>query len=225
MSSNSATIKASFLISCIFLGGTSFITFIEALKTADPVLRHIMNLETAVSIVAGYVYSIFVDEIGKHGFRPKEINLIRYADWAITTPLLLLALSLFLAYTNGKLVWNEWNFFVVLVLNLVMIGTGYIGELNRGNDPQKTIRYGIYAFIAYALLFLYLFFTLLRDKAARSWIKIIFFFSVAVLWKFYGIVYYWKDDIARNIAYNVLDCLSKGCIGLTLWIMTGQVLG
>ena len=222
---SSASIKASFLISCIFLGGTSFITFIEALKTTDPVLRHIMNLETAVSMVAGYVYSIFVDEINKHGFRPREFNLIRYADWAITTPLLLLALSLFLAYTNGALVWNEWNFFVVLVLNLVMIGTGYMGELNRDKDAQKTLWYGIYAFIAYALLFVYIFFTLLRHKAARSWIKVILFFSVAVLWKFYGIVYYLKDDIARNIAYNILDCLAKGCIGLMLWMVTGRVLG
>ena len=58
-------IKFSFTVSYILLLTTATITFIEALRTQTPYIRHILNLETAISVVAGYFYSIFVDKIAK----------------------------------------------------------------------------------------------------------------------------------------------------------------
>ena len=59
-------IKASFTLTYILLITTGTITIIEALRTKNPVVRHIFNLETVISIIAGYFYSIFVSIIEKH---------------------------------------------------------------------------------------------------------------------------------------------------------------
>ena len=50
----------SFMIVYSILMTTATITLIEALRTNDESVRHVMNLETCISIVAGYYYSIFV---------------------------------------------------------------------------------------------------------------------------------------------------------------------
>ena len=56
-------IKMSFTITYILLLTTALITFIEAMRTNIPVIRHIFNLETSISLVASYFYSIFVAKI------------------------------------------------------------------------------------------------------------------------------------------------------------------
>jgi hypothetical protein len=53
-------VKFSFAISYVLLLTTGTITFIEALRTQIPQVRHVMNLETCISLVAGYFYSVFV---------------------------------------------------------------------------------------------------------------------------------------------------------------------
>ena len=58
-------VKNSFYFTYIFLITTGTICFIEALRNPDPRVRHIMNLETCISVVAGYFYALFVDKINK----------------------------------------------------------------------------------------------------------------------------------------------------------------
>ena len=55
--------KVSFYGTYAFLVTTGTITFIEALRTNVAAVRHIMNLETCISIVAAYFYSKFVKEL------------------------------------------------------------------------------------------------------------------------------------------------------------------
>jgi hypothetical protein len=45
---------SSFYITYVFLLTTTAITLIEALRSPIPQIRHIMNLETCISIVASY---------------------------------------------------------------------------------------------------------------------------------------------------------------------------
>jgi bacteriorhodopsin len=59
----SSGIKFSFTITYILLLTTATITFIEAIRTKNPVVRHVLNLETCISIVAGYFYSAFIAKI------------------------------------------------------------------------------------------------------------------------------------------------------------------
>jgi bacteriorhodopsin len=95
-------IKASFTLTYILLLTTGTITLIEALRTKNPIVRHIFNLETVISIIAGYFYSVFVSMIEKHEEKNiplnwNEINKLRYIDWSITTPIMLLVLCIALS--------------------------------------------------------------------------------------------------------------------------------
>ena len=50
-------VKYSFMVTFVLLLTTGTITFIEAIRTQNPMIRHIFNLETCISIIAGYFYS------------------------------------------------------------------------------------------------------------------------------------------------------------------------
>ncbi len=68
-------IKMSFTITYILLLTTALITFIEAIRTNIPIIRHIFNLETCISLVASYFYSIFVakiDEVEKNNKKHRK---------------------------------------------------------------------------------------------------------------------------------------------------------
>ena len=99
-------VKFSFMITYTLLLTTATITFIEAMRTNNPNVRHILNLETCISLVAGYFYSLFIEKIAKSEQQMtnmdwSELSQIRYMDWAITTPFMLIALCLVLS-TNIK---------------------------------------------------------------------------------------------------------------------------
>ena len=103
-------VKMTFYITYVFLLTTATITFIEAMRTKDAKIRNILNLETCISVVAAYFYGKFVNDIEKEGVNYKKINLTRYTDWYITTPIMLLVLVLALLYnTGGRL--NFFTFF------------------------------------------------------------------------------------------------------------------
>ena len=91
-------VKGSFAITYILLITTGTITFIEALRDrAITYTSHVMNLETAISIIAGYFYTLFMAEITrseetKTSLNWDKINTYRYVDWSITTPIMLLVL-------------------------------------------------------------------------------------------------------------------------------------
>jgi len=86
-------VKISFYITYIFLLTTGTITFIEAITTKSSTVRNVMNLETAISVIAGYFYSTFVEEIKDSQKNNKiidwtKLTTTRYIDWSMTTPLM-----------------------------------------------------------------------------------------------------------------------------------------
>ena len=56
-------ITTSFYFTYVLLFTTGTITLIEAISTTNPAIRHIMNLETCISIIAGYFYSQFINKL------------------------------------------------------------------------------------------------------------------------------------------------------------------
>ena len=81
-------VKSSFYVTYAFLVTTGTITFIEALRTNIPAMRHILNLETCISIVAAYFYGKFMTQIEKKTSAGEplthddyvELNATRYVD-------------------------------------------------------------------------------------------------------------------------------------------------
>ena len=195
----------TFHLTYVVLLTTGTITFIEALRTADPMVRHILNLETCISIIAAYFYSVFLEKI-KGPYTWPEITKIRYLDWSITTPIMLLALCLAMTYNVGKHL-NLSLILTVVCLNYLMLGVGYLGETQR----LPRIEASIIGFIPFFIMF-WLIYGLIDKSVANK----ILFWLYFVVWSMYGLVYL-LDDETKQILTNVLDLIAKCFIGLGLW--------
>lgn len=202
----------SFITTYIVLFGYTAITLIEALRTPCINTRHIMNIETAVSLVAGIVYGTFLDKMKQPNFKLSEIIPMRYMDWMITTPLILLAVVLFY---NTKLNSVDYKcYIIIIILNWLMLLFGYLGE-SKIISSMKGLLLGFF-FYAAMLLYMYMY---IIPKGCSLAVFIIF----AVIWTGYGIAYMLKEE-EKNIAYNILDIMSKAVFGVVLWMYFGKVL-
>jgi bacteriorhodopsin len=204
----------SFTLTYVLLLTTGTVTLIEALRTKIPLVRHIFNLETVISIIAGYFYSKFVDRI-KESFKERkpidwqEIIKTRYLDWAITTPLMLMVLINVIAHHNRRSP-SIRVYFVIILLNYTMLYLGYRGEFIKQN-----ILYYIGSFLAFFIMFGLIFFLYVKPKYNTFNYALFFFFFI--VWSLYGIVY--KMDLkTKNITYNYLDLVSKCFVGIGLWL-------
>ncbi len=207
-------VKSTFYSTYVLLMTTGTITFIEALRTQIPEVRHIMNIETVISIIAAYFYSIFTQEIKDSEDKNMpldfaKINLIRYSDWMITTPFMILALCIVLGYNSGiKL--QFLTFIILLVLDFGMIGLGYLGEIGTIDRNMAFIT----SFICFFLLFGLIGFTFLRGKYSLP--NIVAYLAFFAIWSIYGLVYN-LDEKTKNIVFNYLDSIAKCLIGISFW--------
>jgi bacteriorhodopsin len=208
-------VKMSFTLTYVLLLTTSLVTFIEAIRTQNPLIRHIFNLETAVSLVGGYFYSVFVgmiDDFKKRNvpFDWDAITKIRYLDWSITTPMMLLSLCLVLAKESKKII-HLTTILLIVFLNYVMLYVGYLGEIKVLNRTLACIG----GFIPFVIMFYIIFknYTVIDKGFSKYYLFVIY----VVTWSFYGLVYLLGDEY-KNIAMNLLDCFSKCVVGLLLWV-------
>ena len=214
-------VKASFMITYILLLTTATITFIEAMRTKDVSVRHILNLETCISIVAGYFYSVFLSQIEEFGKEDKpidwsDITKTRYLDWSITTPMMLLVLCIVLgSHINKKIPVLTMG--LVLVLNYAMLYIGYLGETKVLSRPVATGS----GFAAFAAMFyvIYQKFIAPQPVLENNWM---FYFFLTV-WALYGLIYLLPESY-KNISSNILDCISKCFVGLGLWVYYSKVM-
>jgi len=204
----------SFTLTYVLLITTGTVTLIEALRTKIQLVRHIFNLETVISIIAGYFYSKFVDRIKDSfaGGKPidwQEIIRTRYLDWAITTPLMLMVLINVIAHHNRKSP-SIRIYFLIVLLNYTMLYLGYRGEFIKNNNL-----YFIGSFLVFFLMFGIIFF--LYVKPIYNTFNYALFFFYFIVWSLYGVVY--KMDLKnKNITYNYLDLISKCFVGIGLWV-------
>ncbi len=203
-------VKITFYFTYVLLITTGTITFVEALATPDPLVRHIMNLETCISIIAGYFYSQFVSKVSTDNIDYKEINETRYNDWFITTPLMILALMLALSYNTSQKSVHIGTYLTAILLNFGMLYTGYLGEVNK-ISREKACLIGFAFFIG---LFALIYFSLVQPYGSK--INFFLFMVYIIIWGAYGVVYL-LDEEKKNIFYNILDVTAKCFVGLGLW--------
>jgi len=207
-------VKFSFTITYIMLLTTATITVIEALRTKTPSVRHVLNLETCISIVAGYFYSIFVAQIDKYSFEKKEIDWseiskTRYIDWTITTPMMLLALCIVLGNESGQPVRLP-VISLIVALNYGMLYLGYLGEISTITRWTAMISGFVFFIAMFAVIFMQ--FVMPKYSTANTVLFGLYF----GVWSLYGVVYMLGESY-KNIAMNVLDLIAKCIIGLGLW--------
>lgn len=146
-----------------------------------------------------------------------NITSKRYADWVITTPTMLFTLIMYLIYvkeenkeeldiyklTND----NKENIGLILVLNLLMLIFGYLGETQILNK-LLTLTLGFIPFIWY-------FWLIYENYAKQSSFGKKLFYYFLIVWSFYGVVAYFPYYL-RNSFYNILDLFAKNFFGLYL---------
>jgi bacteriorhodopsin len=215
------TVKFSFTFTYILLITTATITFIESLRTPEPHVCHIMNLETAISVIAGYFYSIFVDKIKTAetsgvGLDFAEITVMRYSDWVITTPLMLIALCLVLS-NNSKTRIHFATITSIIALNYFMLYSGFMGE--TGTWDRNTANF--VGYIAFFAMFFVIFTAFVLPKYVVD--NYLLFFFYLVIWSIYGIGYFFEPEM-RNIVYCTLDAIAKCLLGLFLWVYYTKII-
>jgi bacteriorhodopsin len=213
--------KASFVITYILLMTTATITFIEAIRTQVPYVRHILNLETAISVIAGYFYGIFIAKIDKASedgkeFDWSEITKTRYIDWSITTPLMLLALCLVLS-NEVKVSITLPAILIIVGLNYLMLYLGYLGE----TGVMQRIYSDAFGFGVFFSMFYLIYRWYVAPRFNRNGFAL--FCVYLLIWSLYGVVYMF-DEIWKNTITNVLDLTAKCLVGLGLWVYYTKII-
>ena len=208
------------MVSYILLLTTGTICFIEAMRTKVPMIRHIFNLETCVSVVAAYFYYLFIEKIKEYEAAKKPINWeemteIRYLDWAITTPLMLIVLCAALGYNIKKTV-HITTIGIIVILNYIMLYFGYLGETTM----DKATGAGI-SFAAFFAMYFVIFNHYIKPKYNLP--NNIFYGLYLVVWTFYGAVYFLEEE-TKNLLFNALDVFSKTLIGIGLWFYYTKII-
>ena len=219
-------VRYTFYITYALLMTTATITFIEAIRTNNSQIRHILNLETCISVVAAFFYGMFMKKINTPNINYKDINLNRYLDWSITTPIMLLVLILALAFNIKKRV-KLIDFLIILVLNYGMLYFGYKGEINKGDsenqkqNQKEVIKGNVIGFIFFTLMYGFIYMKYIRGK--NNFDNNMLFGAFVFLWALYGVAY-WFNERQKNIGYNVLDLFSKCFVGIFFWAYFTKVL-
>jgi bacteriorhodopsin len=202
-------LKNTFSTTYTLLLTTAVITFIEAIRTPNPKIRHILNLETCISCVACYFYGVFITKTEKNIIDWKDITETRYIDWSITTPMMLLALCLVLSMNTNTVIHFKTIFFII-ILNYLMLLIGYLGEIN------KISRYNgmILGFIPFILMYYIIYVNYVKPKYVYA--NYIIFGIYFIVWSLYGVVYLFNEE-TKNMLTNILDLIAKCVVGLGLW--------
>ncbi|KAJ9668499.1 hypothetical protein H2201_001547 [Coniosporium apollinis] len=133
----------------------------------------------------------------------RQIFYVRYIDWVITTPLLLMELGL-----TAGLPWN--NILWILLLDEVMIITGLVGALVR-----SSYKWGYFAFGCAALLLIG--WEIILPSSGNA--KVI----GADVHKHYIMLGLYLMILCEAIFYSILDVLAKPVYGVILLVVHEKI--
>lgn len=208
----------TFYVTYVMLMTTGVITFIEAMRTDDQSIRHLLNVETCISVIAAFFYSQFINMITNAPNLPyQQINLTRYTDWFMTTPFMLLSLCIFLSREIATPFYLS-TFIAIILMNYGMLTSGYVGEMRIVPRPYAAT----VGFIFLVALASVIWFTFIEGNNVH-WSTRMVFIVFMTLWSLYGIAYF-VDDVSKNVAYNILDVTAKCLFGLFFWLYYTNIL-
>lgn len=182
------------------------------LDEKDQILKDILLLETFVQIIEAIFYVWVILAL-------KDLNIMtprRYMDWIITTPTMLLSTIIFMEYLKNKKVLtlkefleeHKDNIIKIIILNALMLLFGYLGEIGR-IDKRISVPIGF--------IFFYFSFKMIYDNYAKhSEMGMKLFKFLVIIWGLYGVAAM-ADIKNKNIAYNLLDIVSKNFYGLFIY--------
>lgn len=204
------------LIAQVFSTLYSILALQVPLYNENHILNEILGLETAVQFIEIIFYLMF-------GFilptiaGTMDIAIFRYADWFITTPMMILSTVLFMDYVNRKeavkqekekeinsvklFIQKNWQTLsVILLANVWMLSMGYMKELGWIDIWSSTIL----GFAGFGVLFWKILESYVKHHKENRYI----WNYMVVSWGMYGVAAIFPNVI-KNTAYNLLDIVSK----------------
>ena len=179
----------------------------------DEILKDLLKVEVFVQAIelAFYIWLIYY-----YSKVSRNITPLRYLDWAITTPLMLITLSAYLNH-DGSTPTRLIDFLSnhvgpvvnIVLLNASMLLFGLIGELGYLNQYTSTAL----GFIPFALNFKYIKETFLPSDEDEFKNGVFYWF--VFFWGLYG-VFALTSYTGKNTGYNILDIFAKNFFGLFL---------
>ena len=224
------TIESSYYFSLFIQAITLLIFYLTVssiyYKPQFILLENAYFIEYMVSIIEFIGYIILGFYIGSKS----NITTIRYLDWFITTNMLLVSLSLFSLFNNIyydtkkselekydelkkfdlNFIKQEYGdiFLKIFTANTLMLIFGFLGEINFFNK-YISLTIGLFFF---TLSFKYIFDNFIQFNYINYITLGIFIF----IWLLYAVAFL-LDFNTKNIAYNLLDLISKNCFGIFLF--------
>jgi bacteriorhodopsin len=195
------------------------VTLISTFIVSDSRLRSILVIEVLVTGISSFMYYLFKENISlyfnvahKNGdtIDLTTIDQLRYKGWAFTTPLMLIALCLFLSYST-KINVNPFLIITILILDFIMLLLGYLGEIHMMNRIEAMVL----GFIPFLVIF-YLIFSTFLLKSFDIFNNIIFGIYF-IIWAGYGIDYSF-DEKLKNFVTNIFDTIAKGLVAILISI-------
>ncbi len=236
----SSLLHSSLLFSIVVQVITGVIELLALFVKTAPgmaLIRQLLGLELAVQAVEGAFYAWLYFNI----HRVNNITPKRYADWALTTPTMLITLIAYIIYLNSDkgngngndslsliqiLRENATPIAQILGLNWLMLLFGYLGEV--GVIPLVAgVALGFAPFIAYFYIIYERFVANdannVNINVDNTSLKIYAYFLV--FWSLYGIVAVMPYTL-KNTIYNVLDLFAKNFFGLFLsYLIVSNAIG
>jgi hypothetical protein len=206
------------LIVQIIIGIIDYLALHIEVDSKDELLKDLLQVEIWVQIIEFIFYILLIFYFSKIS---RNITPLRYIDWAITTPLMLITLSAFLNHngsTSNRLTdflsKHKGSMIKIVLLNAAMLFFGLVGEFGYLNPYLSTIL----GFIPFTLNFKYIKDTFLPsgDKFKNG-----LFYWFVFFWALYGVCAV-MNYTNKNAGYNILDIFAKNFFGLflayTVWI-------
>ena len=203
------------LIVQIVVGVIDFFVLTLTVPSSFMLVHDLLVMEFIVQVIEFSFYFWMVSKFNVI----KNITPIRYYDWVITTPTMLISFIFYLKFLRDQEqniksesllteLKNKWKLVLnVLLLNWAMLFAGYLGEQN------------IFSYLATTLVgfvpFLMMFYIIYKNFAVHTdeGRKIFWYFSI--VWGIYGIAALLPYKI-KNSMYNILDLFAKNFFGLFL---------
>ncbi len=180
------------------------------LAEKDKILNTLLKLETLVQIVEASFYILVTKYLKSLDLN--SISKLRYADWVLTTPMMLLSTVVYMIYNTNKpaslmeiLKDNKKPLIRITVCNLCMLLCGLLGEYGIIDKFTATI-------LGFAL-FGCVFNTIYKEYTKQNKKNLVLFWFTCIVWALYGVVYLF-NSLNKNIAYNILDIIAKNFYGL-----------
>lgn len=219
----SGTSYMTFLAAFLALAGTTILTGVGAFSRpvagysdtdkGQHYYQAAMISMSFVALIATIIYYFFLKYLAENKLSMEKVSRLRYADWFLTTPLLILSFTLYTSLNNGKESLDFLPLTYIIGLAYGALFFGFLGETSKMN----TIYAFVLSFICVGAAGYFFYKEYIEDHpkvtAELKWV----FGSFAGIFGLYTITYILENK-NKNMGYNILDIIGRAGFGIFLWL-------